>query len=144
MEPEKICFEYPAGRVVAWSLWCTNFREKRGATMGSSICQSDSIHEERGVTVKPVSKWKGLSERVSKLKDGGSFVIETERNPYEEAIKIRNGLRRIRACFLIRRSVRVVEGKIVITRLGTIRTLSWIERDTAFSRLPNVSALFTS
>ncbi len=51
---------------------------------------------------------------------------------------------RIRACFLIRRAVRVVEGKIVITRLCTWRALSFIAREPGSSpfnepRLPNLS-----
>jgi hypothetical protein len=69
--------------------------------------------------VKATSKWGSLGERVVKLKDGESIVLECEGDPNEEARKIRSGLNGIRACCLVRRSVRVVDGKIVITLLGT-------------------------
>jgi hypothetical protein len=65
----------------------------------------------------------GLGERVEKLKDGESIVLEPEGDLTEEARKIRNGLHNIRACILVRRTVRVVDGKIVITRVGTWRPL---------------------
>jgi hypothetical protein len=95
-------------------------------------------------SMKHISKWRSLGERIAKLKDGKSIVLECEGEPNEEARKMRNRLRRIRACFLIRRAVRVVEGKIVITRLGTWRTLSFIARDPGsppfdVPRLPNLS-----
>lgn len=77
------------------------------------------------LTMKRISKWRILGERLMKLKDGKSIVLESERDPAEEARKIRHNLRRIRSCLLIRRAVRVVEGKIVITRLGTWRALSF-------------------
>jgi len=94
--------------------------------------------------MKRISKWRSLGERVAELKDGESIVLECEGDPIEEARKMRNNLRRIRACFLIRRAVRVVEGKIVITRLGIWRPLSFIARDPGSSpfnepRLPNLS-----
>ena len=79
--------------------------------------------------MKPTSKWRSLGERIAKLKDGQSIVLECQGDPIEEARKIRNNLRRIRDCFLIRRAVRVVDGKIVITRLGTWRPLGLIARD---------------
>ena len=69
--------------------------------------------------MKATSKWGSLGERVVKLKDGESIVLECEGDPNEEARKIRSGLNGIRACCLVRRSVRVVDGKIVITLLGT-------------------------
>jgi len=92
------------------------------------------------------SKWRSISDRLLKLKDGKSIVLECQGNPSEEARKTRNGLRSIRACFMIRRTVRVVDGKIVITRMGTWRTLNWIERDPQAApfnlpRLPNLSNL---
>jgi hypothetical protein len=94
--------------------------------------------------MKQISKWKSLRERVADLEDGESIVLKCEGNPREEARKIRIGLRGAKACILIRRKVRVVEGKIVITRLGTWRTLSFIARDPSSSpfnepRLPNLS-----
>ena len=54
-----------------------------------------------------------------KLKDGESIVLECEGDPTEEARRIRSGLNGIRTCCLVRRSVKVVDGKIVITLLGT-------------------------
>jgi hypothetical protein len=69
--------------------------------------------------VKSTSKWGSLSERVAKLKDGESIVLEPEGDLNEEARKIRSGLRGIRACVLVRRSVKIVDGKIVITHVGT-------------------------
>lgn len=69
--------------------------------------------------MKAPSKWGDLSERVVKLKDGESIVLECDGDPAEEARKIRSGLNGIRACCTIRRSVRVVDGKIVITHLAT-------------------------
>lgn len=92
------------------------------------------------------SKWRTLSERLAKLKDGKSIVVECEGDPAQEARRMRTGLRGIRACFMIRRTVRVLEGKIVITRVGTWRTLNWIERDPESApfnlpRLPNLSFL---
>ena len=106
--------------------------------------QLNAVAEGQVAAVKPVSKWKSLGQRVSRLKDGKSFVIEIEGNPYDEAARIRNGLRRMRSCSLIRRSVKVVEGKIVITRLGTIRPLAWIDRAPQLTRFPNLAALFSS
>jgi hypothetical protein len=69
--------------------------------------------------VKTTSKWGGLSERVVKLRDGESIVLECEGDPNEEARKIRSGLNGTRASRLVRHSVRVVEGKIVITHMAT-------------------------
>ena len=69
--------------------------------------------------MKPASKWGSLSERVVKLKDGESIVLDCEGDPNQEARKIRSGLSGIRACRLVRRSVRIVDGKIVITHVGT-------------------------
>jgi hypothetical protein len=76
------------------------------------------------MTVKRTSKWESLGERVAKLKDGESIVFEREGNPTEEAREIHDGLNSIRACDLVRRTVKVAGGKIVITRVGTRRTLS--------------------
>ena len=66
----------------------------------------------------PTSKWRSLCERIAKLREGESIVLETDGDPTVEAQKIRNGLNRNAACISVRRTVRVVEGKIVITRLG--------------------------
>jgi hypothetical protein len=69
--------------------------------------------------VKGTSKWGSLSERVAKLKDGESIILESEGNLTEEARKIRSGLNSVRACLSVRRTVKVVDGKIVITHVGT-------------------------
>lgn len=70
--------------------------------------------------MKRISKWRILGEHLAKLKDGESIVLEAESNdPAEEASKIRHGLDGIRTYALIRRTVKVVDGKIVITRVGT-------------------------
>ena len=69
--------------------------------------------------MKGATKWGSLGERVANLQDGESIVLECEGNPAEEAHKVRNGLNGIAACILIRRSVKVVGGKIVITRVGS-------------------------
>lgn len=69
--------------------------------------------------MKRKPKWRSLGERVAKLKQGESIVLEREGDLTEEARKIRNGLNGIRACSLVRRTVKVTEGKIVITRVGT-------------------------
>ena len=68
--------------------------------------------------MKPASKWRNLCERIAKLQEGESIVLECEGDPAKEAQKIRNGLNRTAACILVRRTIRVVDGKIVITRLG--------------------------
>lgn len=69
--------------------------------------------------MKSASKWGDLSERVVKLKDGESITLDCDGDPAEEARKIRSGLNGIRSCCKIRRTVRVVDGKIVITHVGT-------------------------
>jgi len=68
--------------------------------------------------MKRTPKWRSLGERVAKLKDGECIVLESKGDLIEEARKIRNGLNGIRACYLVRRTVKVVDGKIVITRVG--------------------------
>jgi len=73
------------------------------------------------MSVKPTSKWGSLGLRVANLKDGESLVLEREGDPTEEVRKIRSGLNRIAACTSVRRTIRVVEGKIVITRVGIWR-----------------------
>jgi hypothetical protein len=78
-------------------------------------------HHEIG---KRPSKWAGLGERVAKLKEGETIILEPEGDPAEEACKIRSGLNGIRVCRLIRRAVHVVDGKIVITRIGSWPMLS--------------------
>lgn len=69
--------------------------------------------------MKTTSKCGSLSERVVKLKGGESIILECAGDPSDEARKIRSGLNGIRACCLVRRTVRVVDGKIVITHVGT-------------------------
>jgi transketolase C-terminal domain/subunit len=77
------------------------------------------IVRNQRTTVKRTSKWRSLGERVAQLKDGESIVLEPEGDPTGEARKIRNGLNGIAACILVQRSVKVVERKVVITRVGT-------------------------
>lgn len=60
---------------------------------------------------------------MASLKDGESIILEPEGDLTEEARKIHNGLNGIRACDLVRRTVKILGGKIVITRVGTRRTL---------------------
>ena len=74
--------------------------------------------------MKHTPKWRALGERVAKLKDGERLVLERKGDLTEEARKIRNGLNGINACRLVRRTVKVVDGKIVITRVGTWPTLT--------------------
>jgi hypothetical protein len=74
------------------------------------------------------SKWACLGERVAKLQDGQSIVIEAEGDPIKEATKIRSRLNGSRACRLFRRSVKVMDGKIVITREGIWPALSAFQR----------------
>lgn len=69
--------------------------------------------------LKRKSKSGSLGQRVAKLKDGESFVLERKGDLVAEARKIRNGLNGIRACTLVRRTVKVVDGRIVITGVGT-------------------------
>ncbi len=74
--------------------------------------------------MKRPSKWGSLGERVAQLKDGESIVLEPMGDPNEEASKVRSGLNGVRACRLMRRNVKVVDGKIVITHMGTWPMLS--------------------
>jgi hypothetical protein len=75
--------------------------------------------------VKRTSKWGSLGERVAKLKDGESIVLEPEGgDPTKEASKIRTGLNGVRACRSVQRTVKVMDGKIVITHVGTWPMLS--------------------
>jgi len=74
--------------------------------------------------VKRITKWGSLGERVVNLQDGESIVLECNGDAAEEAHKIRNGLNGIAACILVRRTVKVVGGKVVITRVGTWRPLN--------------------
>lgn len=73
--------------------------------------------------VTRIPKWRSLGERVAKLNDGENLVLKREGDLTEEARKVRNGLNGIKACRLVRRTVKVVDGKIVITRVGTWPTL---------------------
>jgi hypothetical protein len=65
------------------------------------------------------SKWASLGRRIAKLKDGESIVLECEGDPNEEAHKIRDELDGVATCMLVRRTVEVFGGRIVITRVGT-------------------------
>ena len=85
--------------------------------------QPTSNSSAEKTTVIRTSKWGSLGERVAKLKDGESIVLEPEGDLTEESRKIHDGLNGVRACDLVRRSVKTVGGKIVITRVGTRRTL---------------------
>lgn len=78
----------------------------------------------REIVEKRTSKWTSLGERVAKLKEGESIVLEPEGDPAEEACKIRSGLNSLRICRTMRRAVQVVKGKIVITRIGCWPMLS--------------------
>jgi hypothetical protein len=60
---------------------------------------------------------------LAKLRDGESLALKRDGDLTEEARKIRNGLNGINACRLVRRTVKVVNDKIVITRVGTWSTL---------------------
>ena len=81
-------------------------------------------NEQREPVAKGTSKWKSLGERVAKLQEGESIILEPEGDPAEEASKIRSGLNSVRACRMIRRAVQVVNGKIVIKRIGSWPMLS--------------------
>jgi hypothetical protein len=76
------------------------------------------------MTVSRLSRWQNLGERLAQLQDGESIILESEGDLAEEARKISHGLSNVRICSLVRRRVRVVEGKIVITRVGTWRPWS--------------------
>ena len=78
----------------------------------------------REMVEKRASKWASLGERVAKLKEGESIVLEPQGDPAKEACKIRSGLNGIRVCRAMRRAVQVVNGKIVITRIGIWPMLS--------------------
>ena len=79
--------------------------------------------------MKSTSKWASLGERVAKLKDGESIVLEPQGDPNAEACKIRSGLNGRNV--LVRRSVKVVDGKIVITHVGIWPMLSAFRGDPA-------------
>ena len=65
---------------------------------------------------------------MAKLQDGQSIVIEAEGDPIEDATKIRSRLNGSRTCRSFRRSVKVMDGKIVITREGIWPALSAFQR----------------
>lgn len=81
-------------------------------------------NQHRETIAKCTSKWGSLGEQVAKLKEGESIILEPEGDPAEQANKVRSGLNGIRACRLVRRAVHVVNGTIVITRLGSWPMLS--------------------
>jgi hypothetical protein len=80
--------------------------------------------EGREMVGKRTSKWGCLGERVAKLKEGESIILEPKGDPVEEACKVRSRLSGIRVCRTVRRAVQVVNGKIVITRIGCWPMLS--------------------
>lgn len=88
---------------------------------------------------KRTSKWGSLGERVAKLKDGESIVLEPEGDLTDhacltqQASKIRTGLNGIRVCRTVRRAVQVMNGKIVITRIGNWPMLSAFKYTTTSS-----------
>lgn len=94
--------------------------------------------QDQVASVKRTSKWASLGERVAKLKEGESIVLEPESDPTDDAgltqqaSKIRSGLNGLRVCRTMRRAVQVVDGKIVITRVGSWPMLSAF-KDTAVS-----------
>src|SRR5690349_6375012 len=73
-------------------------------------------------SVKSTSKWASLGERVAKLKDGQSIVIGPEGDPAVQAGKVRSRLNGRN--LPVRRSVKVVDGKIIITHVGVWPMLS--------------------
>jgi hypothetical protein len=81
-------------------------------------------NQHRGTIAKVTSKWGSLAEQVANLKEGESIILEPEGDPAEHATKVRSGLNGTRACRMVRRAVQVVNGKIVITRLGSWPMLS--------------------
>jgi hypothetical protein len=102
----------------------SRLRDRPKATnLRSSSSAGRTTLQRREMTVKPTSKWRSLSERVVNLKDGENIVLEREGDLTKEARNIHDGLNGIRACDLVGRTVKVVGGKIVITRVGTRRTL---------------------
>lgn len=80
--------------------------------------------QTRQMAVITASKWASLGEQLAKLRDGESIVLKPKGDPAEEARKIRCGLNSIRACRSVSRTVRVVNGSIVITRVGIWPLLS--------------------
>jgi hypothetical protein len=86
--------------------------------------------QHREIIGRRTSKWGSLGERVARLKEGESIILEPEGEPTVEACKIRSGLNGIRACRLARRVVQVVEGRIVITRVGNWPMLSAFKHTT--------------
>jgi len=98
-----------AFRIVFFQILC-------GQPGGARLARSAALVEP-----KRISKWTSLCERIAKLRNGESIVLEPEGDPAVEALKIRNGLNRVAACVLVRRSIRVVNRKIVITRVGMWR-----------------------
>jgi hypothetical protein len=76
-------------------------------------------------------KWRRLGLRVARLKDGEHITLDRcplTKQPLKDmapevlfilARQIRGGLNGINACTLVRRTVKVHEGKIVITRTGS-------------------------
>lgn len=81
-------------------------------------------NQHEGTLAKGTSKWASLAERVANLKEGESIILEPAGDPAEHASKVRSGLNGTRACRMVRRAVHVVDGKVVITRLGSWPMLS--------------------
>ena len=53
------------------------------------------------------------------LEEGESIVLESEGDARDHARKVRSALNSLVVCSRARRTVKVVEDKIVITRIGT-------------------------
>jgi hypothetical protein len=100
-------FEEICAQLTTWGSWGPRMENQHG-----------------DVIAKGTSKWKSLGEQVAKLKEGESIILEPAGDPAQEASKVRSGLNGVRACRLVRRAVQVVDGKIVITRIGSWPMLS--------------------
>ena len=69
---------------------------------------------------KPLSQWQSIGQRLAQAKDGEYTVVDPEGAADPFARKLRSRLKSIAACRLIRHSVKIVDGKIVVTRLGLL------------------------
>jgi hypothetical protein len=72
---------------------------------------------------KPLSKWQSIGQRLAQAKDGEYLVVDQEGAADPFARKLRNRLGGIAACRLVQRSVKIVDGKIVVTRLSVLPAL---------------------
>jgi hypothetical protein len=76
------------------------------------------------VNEKPLSKWQSIGQALAQCKDREFIVVDPEGAADPFARKLRNRLRSIAACKFIRHSVRIVEGKIIVTHLGLLHQLA--------------------